>query len=328
MSKGLSELLTFLISNHRYDEITEYANCVHPDKNQNVVVTGYTGSDLRVCTSDKDIKILCPLEPTQIQESALTKAIEDGTIFDDAATIDRTSKYIELTTLPHRGISNCGKESPKNLHIVISLVIGKMNEDGRCEVNDVDIQNGCNFVKDVFHHKSTNNNVHQIVNDYLNKQEDISITKSVREKIGGLDNEIDDIDDIKPEYTIRDDDYEEIDVTPNSVDDDVQQEGFFTKKPKKLKPIPRDIIAYITVEIGAIKDSNDQAMLCGYTCSKLELVDFYLNVLDTNDERYIVPHTRDYLVWMQTELNKLLTKILNIRPINKNDRMWRLNYPQ
>lgn len=108
------------------------------------------------------------------------------------------------------------------------------------------------------------------------------------------------------------------------------EEAFISKRPKKLKPIPRDVVAYITVEMNAIQDSNDQAMLSGYTCSKLELVDFYLNVIDTNDERYIVPHSRQYLIQMQNDLNRLLTQILKIRPVNKNDRVWQVNvnYPE
>ena len=110
--------------------------------------------------------------------------------------------------------------------------------------------------------------------------------------------------------------------------DKLYKEGFLSRRPKKLKPIPRDVIAYITVEMNAIKDSNDQAMLAGYTCSKLELVDFYITVIDTQDNRYIVPHTRDYLVRMQTELNDLLTKILKIKPINRNDRVWKVNLPE
>jgi mRNA-degrading endonuclease HigB of HigAB toxin-antitoxin module len=108
-----------------------------------------------------------------------------------------------------------------------------------------------------------------------------------------------------------------------SKNDDTVQEGFFTKKPKRLKPIPRDTVAYITIELGAIKDSNDQAMLAGYTCSKLELVDFYLNCIDTQDDRYIVPHTRQYLVQLQNDLNQLLTRILQVRPRNKMDRIWK-----
>jgi len=115
------------------------------------------------------------------------------------------------------------------------------------------------------------------------------------------------------------------DVNESYVDDvydEYIQEGLF-KRPKKLKPIPRDVVAYITVEINAIKDANDQAMLASYTCAKLELVDFYITCIDTKDERYIVPHTRQYLVQMQTDLNRLLTRILQIKPINHNDRMWK-----
>ena len=108
------------------------------------------------------------------------------------------------------------------------------------------------------------------------------------------------------------------------------QEGFLSKKPKKLKPIPRDVVAYITVEMNAIRSSNDQAMLSGYTCSKIELVDFYLTVLDTQDPRYIVPHTKQYLETMKRDLENLLTQILGIRPINRGDKIWRVNvnYPE
>lgn len=105
------------------------------------------------------------------------------------------------------------------------------------------------------------------------------------------------------------------------------QEGFLSKKPKKLKPIPRDIIAYITIEMNDIHSANDQAMLSGYTCSKIELVDFYITVLDTNDARYIVPHNKQYLEWMKKELERLLAQILKIRPINRSEQIWRVNYP-
>lgn len=104
------------------------------------------------------------------------------------------------------------------------------------------------------------------------------------------------------------------------------QEGLFNR-PKKLKPIPRDVVAYITVEMNDIKDANDQAMIAGYCCAKLELVDFYITCIDTKDDRYIVPHTREYLVQMQNDLNRLLTRILQIRPVNKNDRMWKAILP-
>ena len=63
-------------------------------------------------------------------------------------------------------------------------------------------------------------------------------------------------------------------------------------------------------------------MLAGYCSAKLELVDFYLNCIDTQDPRYLVPHNKQYLTQMQTELNDLLKRILQIKPINKYDRIW------
>ena len=113
----------------------------------------------------------------------------------------------------------------------------------------------------------------------------------------------------------------------NCVKPAMQQEGFLSKKPKKLKPIGRDVVAYITCEMNDIRSANDQAMLAGYTCSKIELVDFYLTVLDTQDARYIVPHNKQYLTQMKNDLEKLLTQILRIRPINRSEQIWRVNYP-
>ena len=107
----------------------------------------------------------------------------------------------------------------------------------------------------------------------------------------------------------------------------IEQEGFLTKKPKKLKPIGRDVVAYITVEMNDIHSANDQAMLAGYTCSKIELVDFYITCLDSQDARYIVPHNKQYLVQMKNDLERLLAQILRIRPINRTEQIWRVNYP-
>lgn len=116
-----------------------------------------------------------------------------------------------------------------------------------------------------------------------------------------------------------------------AAEDETIAEGFITRRPKKLKPLPaRDIVSYITIEMNNVRDANDQAMLAGYTCSKLELCDFYINCIDTSDDRYVVPHDRAYLVRFQSDLNRLLTQILAIKPINKQDRVWKVNvtYPE
>lgn len=105
------------------------------------------------------------------------------------------------------------------------------------------------------------------------------------------------------------------------------EEGFLTRKPKKLKPIGRDTVAYITTMINDIHSSTDQAMLAGYTCNKIELVDFYITAIDTQDAKYVVPHSRAYLVTLKNDLEILLARILRIRPINRSEQIWRVNYP-
>ena len=109
------------------------------------------------------------------------------------------------------------------------------------------------------------------------------------------------------------------------------QEGFLSKAPKKLKDLKmRDTISYITLEISDIRDVNDAQILSGYVCAKLEVADFYISWMDNNDPKYIVPHTRPQLVQFQNDLNRLLTQILKIRPVNRADRTWmvNVNYPE
>ena len=127
---------------------------------------------------------------------------------------------------------------------------------------------------------------------------------------------------VKNEYMQRYREYDE--------EEYYQEFGAMLAKPKKLKPIPREVVAYIVTQKNAIRDANDQSMIAGYCCSKLELVDFYLNCLDTHDYRYIVPHNRQYLVQMQNDLNRCLQEILRMRPVNRTDRMWQVgvNYPE
>lgn len=108
-------------------------------------------------------------------------------------------------------------------------------------------------------------------------------------------------------------------------------EGFLNKAPKRLKDLKmRDTVAYITLEISDIRDVNDAQILSGYVCGKLEITDFYISCLDNNDPKYIVPHTRPQLVQFQNDLNRLLTQILKIRPVNRADRTWmvNVNYPE
>lgn len=654
-----SELIKMMIKQKKYESITEYTNIMYPDKNTNLVIQEYVGDCVRVYKSNDNVNVLCPRDISTVQEGALAKAIENGTIFDDADTVDNGAKYIELTTLPYKGMCNKGIDIPEKLHKVTSIVIGRMDDDGRCGQCEEDFDTGNKFFKDAINHVDNNLSVADVVKHYVGKDNDYLNTELKRD-MRPIHDEIESIKNISHEDSITDNDWSYMDMDGSDEgyyseddDDDVVQEGvisaikvlkkldydpktktiitdipvagakkgervrvnfkinsleslvngpcmnqpdgtkesatihipinyllgdgtklyelikheeghvavrydpdrfkkdfnranryvekykdklkyndhglnpeeyvadlyaarrsgtkgeslvkffkqmkinytkmhtatinqckqfirkgielkkqiyhsnitssdeqryinkyieddmgktsdlidvlinqidqilyfrklgkkvqdeliqasikkskestvklktkieavkilfrdkcdekkftqylkelkeafddtmthykscinemdmriaavrkgvnmaeyavednnsssviiegFLTKRPKKLKPITRDVVAYITVEMNAIRTSNDQAMLAGYTCSKLELVDFYITVIDTQDSRYIVPHTRDYLVRIQAELNDLLTKILRIKPINRNDRVWKVNLPE
>lgn len=88
---------------------------------------------------------------------------------------------------------------------------------------------------------------------------------------------------------------------------------------KKLKKIPRDTVAYITIETESIKDANDKMMIASYCLSKLELVEWYIELIDSQSQKYIVPHSRPYLVTMRTDLLGCYKKIMNT-PIPKADK--------
>ena len=409
-----TQIMRQLMHNKKYDAIAEFAKINSPNKPYNLIVCEYMGDAPRLMKRNDDIYILCPNDMTVVQENGIADSIATGTIFDDAENADNTADYMQKTILPINAVINKHGMEPKKLRIIISGVIGRINDDGRVEITINDAKNGENFIHDLTS-GTGNEHVNRTCDHYLGITNDENFTghqslpMDVRRDIHALIDEIDSITDVGPDDEVTDDDFipfnssydnednetfekeepdtddnesgpiepeevssddsddkgpiepeevssefedddsdeddddddtaldnesEEDDKDDESDDDEEAEEDeefnesyvmeglFGSKQPKKLKPIPRSIISYITVEINAIKDTNDQAMLAGYTSAKLELVDFYLNCIDTQDPRYIVPHNRQYLVQMQTELNDLLKRILQIRPYNKFDRVW------
>ncbi len=497
MNSIAMDTIKALVEHKKYDAITEYANVLHGK--DNLIVSEYGGANVRLYKDAKNnAHILCPKNMDTVQEGYLASAIANGSVFDDADEIDRNAEVIERTTLPYDAMVNGGKEPPQHLRPMIAIIVGRMGDDGKFGVTDADRTNGINFVKDATAANANGEKVNDVVDNYLEKEDNGFYTPEIGKNISGLNNELGDVNSTDPGDVVSDDDtvdsYDDYDmdaierdpdteadhdepvndVPPadepdddsegentdpdeqldvdngedeanndeegepgevpdgNEVEDDeedyeegedldsdepmevdecgnciptdtnkavvqeeddaadtgseeaateptdastedmgedasaetteeaavdsnikgatetgtatptpapmsaqtkailnnqVHQEGFLTKRPKKLKPIGRDVVAYITCEMNAIHSSNDQAMLAGYTCSKIELVDWYITVLDTQDPKYIVPHTRQYLVTMKAQLESLLAQILKIRPINRSEQIWRVNYP-
>lgn len=96
---------------------------------------------------------------------------------------------------------------------------------------------------------------------------------------------------------------------------------------KKLKKIPMDLIAYIQIETESIKDANDKMMIASYCCSKIEIVEWYIELLEVGSKKYIVPHNKPYLENMRTQLLACYKKIM-ATPIPKTDRpIISIKYP-
>ena len=99
-------------------------------------------------------------------------------------------------------------------------------------------------------------------------------------------------------------------------------------KVKKLKKIPRDLIAYITIETESIEDANDKMMIASYCLGKLDIVEWYIELIDTANPKYIVPHTRPYLVTIRTQLLECYKNIMATKIPDKKKRPYLdIDYP-
>ena len=99
------------------------------------------------------------------------------------------------------------------------------------------------------------------------------------------------------------------------------------KKPKKLKKIPSDIISYVTIEGAAIKDKNDKMIIVSYAQSKVDIIDYYIALIDAQTKNYIVPHSREYLVDYKERLQAAIKEIMD-KPIPLPPDSYGFQYPK
>lgn len=99
--------------------------------------------------------------------------------------------------------------------------------------------------------------------------------------------------------------------------------------PKKLKKIPADLVSYIQIEAEAIKDSNDKMMISSYCLGKLELVNWYIELLEVGSKKYIVPQSKAYLEMVRDQLMECHKEIMKTKIINPKDRpIVDIKYPK
>lgn len=324
------ELIHEFLHQGKFDAVSKAASILFPN-NKTIVVTETYVDGVRLINNKNEINILCPsnISENAIMENALVEAITNGDIYDDAEKVKDHAEFLRMTALPNVAMAHADVDEPKTLTTAIMPVISKMDDSGHFPITNAGLTNGINCIKDMTATEKPAEEVRRVMDNYiadhdLEKENDGSPVDIVK-----LSKDIDNIKSVSPEDTISREDYDEVEYEDEPTEEGCcTQEGFLVKKPKKLKPIKRDIIPYITDQMRNIQTQNDQALIASYVSNKLEFVDFYITVIDTSDDRFIVPHTRDYLVSMQNDLNRLLTQILNVKPVNKFDRVWKMTLPE
>lgn len=98
---------------------------------------------------------------------------------------------------------------------------------------------------------------------------------------------------------------------------------------KKLKRIPSDLVSYIQIETEAIETSNDKMMISSYCLSKLEMVNWYLELLEVGSKKYIVPQSKAYLESVRDQLVECHREIMRTKTKKPGDRpIMDIKYPK
>jgi len=97
---------------------------------------------------------------------------------------------------------------------------------------------------------------------------------------------------------------------------------------KKLKKIPCDLVSYIQIETEAIKDFNDKQMISSYCLHKLEVVNWYLDLLEKGSNKYIVPQSKAHLEMVRDQLRECHKNIMRVEIMNPSKRPFiDIDYP-
>lgn len=98
---------------------------------------------------------------------------------------------------------------------------------------------------------------------------------------------------------------------------------------KKLKKIPSDLVSYIQIETEAIQDFNDKHMISSYCLGRLELVEWYLELLEVGSKKYIVPQSKEYLERIRDQLIACYKEIMSVKIEKPKDRpIIDIEYPK
>lgn len=98
---------------------------------------------------------------------------------------------------------------------------------------------------------------------------------------------------------------------------------------KKLKRIPADLVSYIQIETEAIETATDKMMIASYCMNKLELVNWYIELLETGSDKYVVPQSKAYLEKVRDQLAECHKEIMRTKIAKRKQNSWlNVDYPE
>jgi len=98
---------------------------------------------------------------------------------------------------------------------------------------------------------------------------------------------------------------------------------------RKLKRIPSDLVSYIQIETEAIRDANDKMMISSYCLHKLDVVNWYLELLEVGSRKYIVPHSKAHLEMVRNQLMECHKAIMAVKLARPGERpLLDVKYPK
>jgi hypothetical protein len=71
------------------------------------------------------------------------------------------------------------------------------------------------------------------------------------------------------------------------------------------------LVSYVLIEGEAIKDANDKMMIVSYAHGKIETIDWYIDLIDSQTSNYTIPHSRTHLVDVKQQLQAAIKKIMD-----------------
>ena len=87
-------------------------------------------------------------------------------------------------------------------------------------------------------------------------------------------------------------------------------EGIFNgiHKLKKLDPADID---YIGIKINDIRSNDDKIMIVSYIYNKIDVIDYYIALIDSRNPKYVIPHSKESLIQMRNTLDKYRIDAIN-----------------